>query len=439
VTGSVGSVTGNVGGNVTGSVGSVASGGITSASFAANAINAAKLDPDVTTELQAGLATASALATVDTVVDAIKAVTDLLPDGGALTSLGGEISDIVAALSIHTGTAQAGAAGTITLDTGASSVNDYYNDTLVLITSGTGAGQVRHVSDYVGSTRVATIKPNWTTTPDNTSVFRVLPEASPWDHVTADHADSGSTGESLGAAGAAGDPWTTALPGSYSSGQAGKIIGDNINATISSRATPAQVNTEADTAIADAGLATGANLAVVAGYLDTEVAAIKAKTDQLTFTVSNRVDSTTQAGVSTLDAAGVRTAVGLGSANLDTQLSGINAKTTNLPTDPADQSAVEAAITAAAPTASSIRAAVGLASANLDTQIGDLPTNAELATSQAAADDATLAAIAARPSAAAIATAVLAAATANPIDANLQEINDVVLTGDGSSIPWGPV
>jgi uncharacterized membrane protein (DUF2068 family) len=100
---------------------------------------------------------------------------------------------------------------------------------------------------------------------------------------------------------------------------------------------------------------------------------------------------------------------------------------------------VEAAITAAAPTASSIRAAVGLASANLDTQIGDLPTNAELATSQAAADDATLAAIAARPSAAAIATAVLAAATANPIDANLQEINDVVLTGDGSSIPWGPV
>lgn len=45
--------------------------------------------------------------------------------------------------------------------------------------------------------------------------------------------------------------------------------------------------------------------------------------------------------------------------------------------------------------AAGVRAAVGLASANLDTQIGDLPTNAELATSQAAADDATLAAIAA--------------------------------------------
>lgn len=44
--------------------------------------------------------------------------------------------------------------------------------------------------------------------------------------------------------------------------------------------------------------------------------------------------------------------------------------------------------------AAGVRAAVGLASANLDTQIGDLPTNAELATSQGAADDATLAAIA---------------------------------------------
>jgi hypothetical protein len=76
VTGAVGSVTGNVGGNVAGSVGSVASGGITAASFGANAINAAKLDPDVTTELQSGLATASALATVDSLIDSILALLD---------------------------------------------------------------------------------------------------------------------------------------------------------------------------------------------------------------------------------------------------------------------------------------------------------------------------------------------------------------------------
>lgn len=78
VTGAVGSVTGNVGGNVTGSVGSVASGGITAASLAADCITAAKVAADVTTEIQSGLATAANLATVDTVVDAIKAKTDSL-------------------------------------------------------------------------------------------------------------------------------------------------------------------------------------------------------------------------------------------------------------------------------------------------------------------------------------------------------------------------
>jgi len=46
-------------------------------------------------------------------------------------------------------------------------------------------------------------------------------------------------------------------------------------------------------------------------------------------------------------------------------------------------------------TAADVRTAVGLASANLDTQLGDLPTNAELAAALAAADDAVLAAIAA--------------------------------------------
>jgi hypothetical protein len=45
--------------------------------------------------------------------------------------------------------------------------------------------------------------------------------------------------------------------------------------------------------------------------------------------------------------------------------------------------------------AAGVRAAIGLASANLDTQLGDLPTNSELATALAGSDDATLSAIAA--------------------------------------------
>lgn len=57
-----------------------------------------------------------------------------------------------------------------------------------------------------------------------------------WDEPTAGHATAGTTGKALTDAGSAGDPWSTALPGAYTAGQAGKIVGDNVNATISSRA-----------------------------------------------------------------------------------------------------------------------------------------------------------------------------------------------------------
>ena len=64
-----------------------------------------------------------------------------------------------------------------------------------------------------------------------------------WDEVIAGHLAAGSTGEALDAASSGGDPWGTALPGAYGAGTAGKIIGDNINATISSRATQTSVDT----------------------------------------------------------------------------------------------------------------------------------------------------------------------------------------------------
>lgn len=75
------------------------------------------------------------------------------------------------------GTAAAGAAGSITLATGASASDDAYNAMTVYIVSGTGAGQNRVISDYTGSTRVATVASNWTTNPDNTSVYRVVKTA----------------------------------------------------------------------------------------------------------------------------------------------------------------------------------------------------------------------------------------------------------------------
>ena len=84
-----------------------------------------------------------------------------------------------------------------------------------------------------------------------------------WDEdVDTHHQTAGSAGKKLDDAGGAADPWATALPGAYGAGTAGKIVGDNINATISSRATQTLVD-------------------AIAGYVDTEVAAIKAKTDNL--------------------------------------------------------------------------------------------------------------------------------------------------------------
>lgn len=75
---------------------------------------------------------------------------------------------------------------------------------------------------------------------------------------------------------------------------------------------------------------------------DASVAAVKAKTDNLPAAPAATGDC--------LTAAGVRTAVGLGSANLDTQLSGISSKTTNIPASPAAVSDV--------PTAADVAAAV---------------------------------------------------------------------------------
>lgn len=79
-----------------------------------------------------------------------------------------------------------------------------------------------------------------------------------WDESLSGHATSGSAGAALSAAGAAGDPWSTVLPGPYGAGTAGKIVGDNLNATVGSRATPGDVPTADE--IAD-------------GFLDRDMAA----------------------------------------------------------------------------------------------------------------------------------------------------------------------
>jgi hypothetical protein len=72
-------------------------------------------------------------------------------------------------------TAQAGAAGSITLDASASASDDFYNTLEIQLLEGTGKGQTRTINDYTGSTKVAAITPNWVTNPDVTSIFVIRP------------------------------------------------------------------------------------------------------------------------------------------------------------------------------------------------------------------------------------------------------------------------
>ena len=73
-----------------------------------------------------------------------------------------------------TGTATAGASNSITLAAGASSVNDFYNGQIIRITGGTGNGAIALITDYVGSTKVATLRPlGSAVTPDNTSTYSI--------------------------------------------------------------------------------------------------------------------------------------------------------------------------------------------------------------------------------------------------------------------------
>lgn len=109
----------------------------------------------------------------------------------------------------------------------------------------------------------------------------------------------------LSAADVSGAVWDAATASYGTAGSYGALVETNLDATVSSRSTltAAQVNAEADAALADVGLTT-----TVTGRIDAAI--------------STRLASASYAAP--LDAAGVRSAVGLASANLDTQLSAID-------------------------------------------------------------------------------------------------------------------
>jgi hypothetical protein len=96
-------------------------------------------------------------------------------NGSTLTpsAVSGNITLTASTTHHDSGAAQAGGASTITLKSTASSTDDIYNGMYVTITSGPGVGEIRIIEDYVGSTKVATVTPAWTTQPTSASNYQI--------------------------------------------------------------------------------------------------------------------------------------------------------------------------------------------------------------------------------------------------------------------------
>jgi hypothetical protein len=161
-----------------------------------------------------------------------------------------------------------------------------------------------------------------------------------WDEAISGHLTSGTTGNALNAAGSAGDPWSTSLPGAYGAGTAGNIIGNNLDASVSSKASQTSVDT-VDTNVDSILAAIPANFADLAITSSTGRVTVGTNNDKTGYSITGTIStldaldtaqdtqhSTTRSAITALndlDAAGVRTAIGLSSANIDTQLSTIDA------------------------------------------------------------------------------------------------------------------
>lgn len=165
--------------------------------------------------------------------------TNAVSTATAVTTVNGLAANTITATSIAAdakalmgvvafGTMQAGSTSTTAvLASSTSFADDIVNGAIIFIHTGTGAGQRSNVTDWVNATDTATVDPPWVTTPDNTSQYVVFASAS------------ASTSNPIAA-----------------------------NVT--------QVNGTAQTAGDLAAL-----INTVDDYLDTEIAAIKAKTDNL--------------------------------------------------------------------------------------------------------------------------------------------------------------
>jgi hypothetical protein len=267
VTGAVGSVTGNVGGNVTGSVGSVATGGIVAASIAAAALNGKgdwnigktgyalsstqtfNMTGSITGNLSGsvGSVTGSVGSVVGNVggnvtgsVGSVSGVTFPTNFGALGIAAGGAISEVEAVIGdvavgsigndvISAATIEAGAITEIATGVWASATRTITGGTVGTITGLTIANVENASTRFLTMIELDGSVYRYTTNALEQGAAGSAPTvaqivAGVWDEPTTGNTTSGTFGAAVVAAGSAGDPWSTAQPGAYASGTFGYLV-----------------------------------------------------------------------------------------------------------------------------------------------------------------------------------------------------------------------
>lgn len=171
--------------------------------------------------------------------------------------VGGRIDSSVGAMATDVITSGAVATSAVTeIQSGLSTLTQANIRTALGMASADMDTQLATIYSYIAS-QVATVTAKTNNLPAAPAAVGDIPTAAQnadavWDEAIAPHIAAGTTANSLNAAGSSGDPWATTVPGAYGAGSAGKILGDYLDATVSSRAS-------------------GSAVATLQGFVDTEI------------------------------------------------------------------------------------------------------------------------------------------------------------------------
>jgi hypothetical protein len=163
--------------------------------------------PDATSEYQIGFVAATTHSIWDVnkfshgITDSLADVLRTRAEQADLATVLALVADLFEVFSVTSFSVVAATASTITLSTGAISIDDFYLNAAITIVAGVGVQQQRVIIAYDGATKIATIDRPWQTLPTTSSVYRIgFPSStahSILDALMADHELAGSVGKAL--------------------------------------------------------------------------------------------------------------------------------------------------------------------------------------------------------------------------------------------------